>query len=92
MGWSQRSWYLGDQGPRLFDRNGNASPTVWWNGRIVGGWAQRRDGEIAYRLLEDIGTDPATSVEREADRLGRWLGAVRVTPRFRGPLERELVA
>ena len=43
MGWQQRAWYLGDHGPALFDRNGNAGPTVWVDGRIVGGWSQRAD-------------------------------------------------
>jgi hypothetical protein len=92
MGWSQRTWFLGEHGPVLFDRNGNAGPTVWWDGRIVGGWAQRRDGQIAYRLLEDVGAQAVSAVEQEADRLARWLGPVRVTPRFRTPLERELIA
>jgi hypothetical protein len=92
MGWSQRTWFLGEHGPVLFDRNGNAGPTVWWDGRIVGGWAQRRDGQIAYRLLEDVGAQAVTAVEQEADRLARWLGPVRVTPRFRTPLELELIA
>nr|MDQ3989768.1 winged helix DNA-binding domain-containing protein [Actinomycetota bacterium] len=41
MGWSERGWFLGDHGPVLFDRSGNIGPTVWWDGRIVGGWAQR---------------------------------------------------
>jgi hypothetical protein len=92
MGWSERAWYLGEHGPALFDRSGNPGPTVWWNGRIVGGWAQRRDGEIAYRLLEDVGAEALAAVEAEAERLGRWIGPVRVTPRFRTPLERELGA
>jgi hypothetical protein len=91
MGWSGRSWFLGEHGPRLFDRSGNVGPTVWWDGRIVGGWAQRADGEIAYRLLEDVGADAAAAVRAEAERLRSWLGKVRVTPRFRTPLERELV-
>jgi Winged helix DNA-binding domain len=65
---------------------------VWWNGRIVGGWAQRRDGEIAYRLLEDVGAEALAAVEAEAERLGRWIGPIRITPRFRTPLERELGA
>jgi hypothetical protein len=90
MGWSRRSWFLGEHGPRLFDRSGNVGPTVWWDGRIVGGWAQRGDGEIAYRLLEDVGADAAAAVGAEAERLRSWLGMVRVTPRFRTPLEREL--
>jgi hypothetical protein len=33
----------------------NADPTVWWDGRVVGGGGQGRDGEIVFRLLEDIG-------------------------------------
>jgi hypothetical protein len=90
MGWSQRSWFLGDHKVALFDRSGNAGPTVWWNGRIVGGWAQRKDGEIAVRLLEDVGADATKAVEKEAERLQTWLGSVRFTPRFRTPLEREL--
>jgi Winged helix DNA-binding domain len=92
MGWSGRDWYLGDHGATLFDRNGNAGPTVWWGGRIVGGWASRKDGEIAVRLLEDVGADAAAAVEAAAGRLAEWLGPVRVTPRFRTPLERELSA
>jgi hypothetical protein len=92
MGWSGRAWYLGEHGPALFDRNGNAGPTVWWDGRIVGGWAQRRDGEVAVRLLEDVGAEGAAAVDAAAGRLQAWLGTVRVTPRFRTPLERELSA
>ncbi|MGH8776787.1 MAG: winged helix DNA-binding domain-containing protein, partial [Jiangellaceae bacterium] len=57
MGWSERSWYLGDHAPTLFDRSGNVGPTVWSDGRIVGGWAQRADGEVVYRLLEDVGAE-----------------------------------
>jgi hypothetical protein len=59
---------------------------------VVGGWAQRRDGEIAVKLLEDVGADAAALVQAEAARLPGWLGALRVIPRFRTPLERELSA
>jgi hypothetical protein len=92
MGWSERSWYLGEHGPRLFDRSGNVGPTIWSDGRIVGGWAQRADGEVAYRLLEDVGREVGAEAEAAADRLTKWIGQVRVTPRFRTPLERELTA
>jgi hypothetical protein len=92
MGWKLRDWYLGPHVDSVFDRNGNAGPTMWWGGRIVGGWAQRRDGELAYRLLEDVGADAERAVAEEAQRLASWLGDVRVTPRFRTPLERELTA
>jgi putative protein-(glutamine-N5) methyltransferase len=92
MGWQARDWYLGPHGPALFDRTGNIGPTVWWEGRIVGGWAQRATGEVVCRLLEDIGSDGAAAVSAEASRLEEWLGPARVTPRFRTPLERSLVA
>jgi hypothetical protein len=90
MGWKERAWYLGELQAELFDRNGNAGPTVWWNGRVVGAWAQRRDGDIAVELLEDIGSEGATRVEAEAARLQAWLGEVRITPRFRTPLDKRL--
>jgi len=92
MGWQARDWYLGPHGPTLFDRTGNIGPTVWWEGRIVGGWAQRPSGEVVYRLLEDVGSDAASAVSAEAAALEAWLGAARITPRFRTPLERELSA
>jgi hypothetical protein len=92
MGWAGRGWYLGGHGPTLFDRNGNAGPTVWLDGRIVGGWAQRAGGEVVFRLLEDVGAESAAAVEAAAARIESWIGASRVTPRFRTPLERELSA
>jgi hypothetical protein len=90
MGWKEREWYLAEHAAALFDRNGNAGPTVWWNGRVVGGWLQRQSGEIAYRLLEDVGAEAEATVEDEAERLQCWLGDTRVIPRFRTPLEIEL--
>lgn len=90
MGWKERDWYLGDLASRLFDRNGNAGPTIWHRGRVAGGWAQRPDGEVALQILVDIGKDAQMAAEREAASLATWLGDIRFTPRFRTPLEREL--
>ena len=92
MGWQQRDWFLGEHGPRLFDRTGNIGPTIWWDGRIVGGWAQDRGGEIVCRFLEDAGCDAAAAVEAAAQRLASLLGDVRLSPRTRGRtwLEQEL--
>ena len=95
MGWQSRDWYL-DPAHRaaLFDRSGNIGPTVWWDGRIVGGWAQRADGEIVWRTLTEkpLGRTAERAIETEAARLAGWVGDVRITPRFRTPLERELSA
>ncbi len=91
MGWTQREWYLGAHRGALFDRSGNIGPTVWWDGRIVGGWAQRRDGEVVTRLLEDVGGEAGAAVAAAAQGLTEWLGTARVRSRFPTPLERELV-
>jgi winged helix DNA-binding protein len=91
MGWVERDWYLAPHRERLFDRTGNIGPTVWWDGRIVGGWAIRPDGEIAHRLLTDIGAAGERAVTEAAARIAAAIGDTRPTPRFRTPLERELV-
>ena len=90
MGWKDREWYLGPHRDRLFDPYGNAGPTVWSDGRIVGGWGQRPDGQVVVRLLEDVGRDTADQVDAEAGRLTEWLAGVRVRPSFPTPLQREL--
>ncbi|HEX3790468.1 MAG TPA: winged helix DNA-binding domain-containing protein [Pseudonocardiaceae bacterium] len=92
MGWNQRDWFLGEHAAALFDRSGNIGPTVWSDGRIVGGWGQRKDGEIAFRLLTEVGAEVTGAVRSAAEQLAADLGDTRVTPRFRTPLERELTA
>jgi hypothetical protein len=84
MGWKDRAFCLGEHGPRLFDTTGNASPTVWWCGRVVGGWAQRADGEVVTALLEDVGADAVAAVAAEVARVQRALGPTRLAPRARG--------
>jgi hypothetical protein len=91
MGWQARDWYLGGHKDALFDRSGNAGPTIWLDGRIVGGWAIRPDGEVVTKLLEGVGRQASQSVDEEAGRLTEWLQAARVVPRFRTPLHKELV-
>ncbi|TDC56727.1 winged helix DNA-binding domain-containing protein [Jiangella ureilytica] len=89
MGWQQRDWFLGPHRDALFDRNGNIGPTVWWGGRVVGGWGMG-GGTIRWRLLEDAGTEAAAAVEQAAGDLEARLGGATVIPSFRTPLEREL--
>ena len=92
MGWKERDWYLGPHSSRLFDRTGNAGPTVWSNGQIVGGWAQHPDGQVIVELLEPVATARSAAIDREARALTQWLDGTVVTPRFRTPLEKELSA
>ncbi len=90
MGWKDRTWYLGQHGAQVFDRNGNAGATVWSDGRIVGGWSQRPGGEVIYRLLEAVGSEVAAAIEGEAETLQTWLDGTTVTPRFPSPLDKLL--
>ena len=90
MGWKERDWYLGDHAPPLFDRFGNIGPTVWWGGRIIGGWAVAADGSVRWRLLEDAGQAAEAAVELAASDLQKRLDGTVVVPAFRTPLEREL--
>ncbi|MER5866316.1 winged helix DNA-binding domain-containing protein [Kitasatospora sp. NPDC002040] len=91
MGWQQRDWYLPvAHRAELVDRSGNIGPTVWWNGRVVGGWAQHPDGRVRWEALEPLPREARTAIDAEADRLAHWLGPARVTPRFRTSLERRL--
>lgn len=92
MGWKQRDWYLGDLGEPLFDRNGNAGPTVWVNGEVVGGWAHHKDGEVAVELLRDVGQEARVAIDSRAAEVQSWLGDIRITPRFRTPIDKKLSA
>ena len=88
MGWFERDWYLGEYKTLLFDTTGNAGPTVWWDGRIVGGWRQADTGEVELQMLEDVGSDGLRAIEQEAERLTEWFGGTRALPRFPSPLSK----
>lgn len=90
MGWKERDWYLGEHAAELFDRSGNAGATIWVDGRVVGGWAQRKDGEMTYELLEDVGRESEEAIEQRLSDLHHWMGGVIATPRFRSPLHERL--
>ena len=90
MGWKERAWYLGQHGPQVFDRNGNAGATIWSDGRVVGGWSQRPGGEVAYRLLEDVGSDAMAAVEKETEALQKWFSGTTVNARFPAQLDKLL--
>lgn len=95
MGWKQRGWYLGDLDvypSPMFDSAGNCGPAVLVDGLVVGGWTQRSDRDIVWRLLRDV--DPAVDgrIAAEAERIRDWIGADAVTIRFRTPLDKEVAA
>ncbi|TDD47115.1 winged helix DNA-binding domain-containing protein [Kribbella antibiotica] len=94
MGWKEREFYLDPADkPFLFDTNGNAGNTAWWNGRIVGCWLQDdKDPAAPVRLVihQDIGKAAQTALEAEADLLTGWLDGVRITNVYASPQMRGL--
>jgi hypothetical protein len=87
MGWKERDWYLASEHvPLLFDRNGNGGPTIWADGRIVGGWAPLPDGRVALGVLEDVGAEHRAAIDAAAGALEALLGPTRITVRFKAPL------
>ena len=93
MGWRERDWYLDPAHTvTVFDRNGNAGPTVCVNGRIVGGWAQTPTGDIRYRLLEAVTADQRELIEIEVERTKEMYGDVRHKVRFPAPMQKELLS
>jgi len=92
MAWKDRDWYLDGLYRDLFDNAGNAGPTAWVDGRVVGLWAQRSNLEVGYRLLKDVGREATNALGAEAARLTAWLGNDRVFPRFPNPMFKALAA
>ena len=68
MGWKDRDWYIDPNlVPRLFDRFGNAGPTIWVDGEIVGGWAQRPDGDVAVELAAPLAPEHQVLLDQAID-------------------------
>ena len=93
MGWKRRDWYLdGTVAARVTDRSGNLGPTVWADGRIVGGWAQRPDGTIATEVVHRLSGEHLRLLDVETARLREAVGPVRFRVRFPSPNQRDLRA
>ena len=59
--------------PYLFDTNGNAGTTAWWDGRIVGCWVQDEEGVVRLSVARGRGPAGLAALELEAQRLTAWL-------------------
>jgi hypothetical protein len=93
MGWKDRRWYLdAGVGSQVVDRNGNAGPTIWVDGRVVGSWVQRKDGTMALGWLTHVPPARRAQVEANARVLEHELGDTRFTMRFPAPIQTELLS
>ncbi|MCL2542898.1 MAG: winged helix DNA-binding domain-containing protein [Nocardioidaceae bacterium] len=86
MGWKHRGFFLDPaDAPYLFDRNGNAGTTAWWDGRVVGCWVQDGDGAVRVALRCDVSTEAHAALDAEAARLTAWLDGERVSNIYASP-------
>lgn len=85
MGWKERDFYLGGLGPQLFDRNGNAGNTAWWDGRVVGTWVQDPDAVVVPWLRDGVPAAGRRALAAEAERLTDWLSGERVGTVYPSP-------
>jgi hypothetical protein len=93
MGWKRRNWYMSDEvAARVVDRNGNIGPTIWADGEVVGGWAQRADGELALEVQRPLGEDHRDLLQIEVERVKRFVGDARFRVRFPSPNQSDLLA
>jgi hypothetical protein len=91
MGYKDRRRFLAaEHRAKVFDRAGNAVPTVWANGRVVGGWGQRKDGSVTYGLFEPMGDEERAVLEGKRQQLEGFLDGELLRPRSRTAFTRAL--
>jgi hypothetical protein len=74
MGYQDRQRFLApERHDKIFDRAGNAMPTAWANGQVVGVWGQRKDGRVVCGLFKPVGDDTLALLTDQARRLESFL-------------------
>jgi hypothetical protein len=91
MGWKQRDWYLPETSREVFDSAGNGGPSLWVDGRVVGAWAQTRDGTIHTHYFERVAAARRRVIDQRIDELKSWIGDTRFTVRFPGNIHARLL-
>ncbi|HET9650186.1 MAG TPA: winged helix DNA-binding domain-containing protein [Microlunatus sp.] len=91
MGWKQRSWYLPSTSAEAFDSVGNGGPTIWVDGRIVGAWAQDRQGALHLHYFERVAAARRREVDQRAADLVAMIGGTRFSVRFPGAVHARIL-
>ncbi|HEX6758233.1 MAG TPA: winged helix DNA-binding domain-containing protein [Propionibacteriaceae bacterium] len=91
MGWKQRDWYLPSTSVEVFDSAGNGGPSLWVDGRVVGAWAQTRDGTIHTHYFERVAAARRREIDQRISELKSWIGDTRFTVRFPGDIHARLL-
>ena len=90
MGWHGRRFYVDEQtAAAVYDRAGNGKPTAWWNGRIVGGWAQEEDGTVVVVPTVPLPQSAVAALRHEAKELTPWLDGDVIRSSIQSPLTHE---
>ncbi len=87
MGWKQRGWYLPAAAADAFDRNGNAGATIWVDGRVVGAWAQIKNGDLPIYYFERVAATRRREVDQRLAELKVMVGDTRFSVRFPGRIQ-----
>jgi hypothetical protein len=83
MGYRERRRFLAEEHrAKIFDRAGNAVPTVWAKGQVAGAWGQRLDGGIVYDLFEPVGAQAQALLAGQVRRLENFLAGEVIPQRF----------
>jgi hypothetical protein len=91
MGWKQRDWYLPDMSAEVFDSAGNGGPSLWVDGRVVGAWAQAKDGTIHSHYFERVAAARRREIDQRLADLRSSIGGTRFTVRFPGDIHARLL-
>jgi len=91
MGWKERSWYLPAGAADAFDRNGNAGPTLWVDGRVVGAWAQDGSGRFVTHYFEPVAAARRAELDERLRVVADAVGGTRLSVRFPGRVHARLV-
>ena len=91
MGWKQRDWYLPSTSVEVFDNAGNGGPSLWVDGRVVGAWAQTKDGTIHTHYFERVAAARRREIDQRISELKSWIGDTRFTVRFPGDIHARLL-
>lgn len=91
MGWKHRDWYLPENSAPVFDSAGNGGATIWVDGRIVGAWAQDRQGEIHQHYFEKVAARRRREVTARAAEVQAMVGGTRFSVRFPGGMHAQLL-
>jgi Winged helix DNA-binding domain len=91
MGWKQRAWYLPSTSMEVFDSAGNGGPSIWVDGRVVGAWAQTKDGSIHTHYFERVPAARRREIDERIAQMKTWIGDTRFTVRFPGDIHARLL-